>query len=145
MIPEMTKINGFDDYFITKCGRVFSKKLGGLVELKLREDKDGYLEVGLYKNRKRYFRRVHRLVGINYIPNPNRYPQINHIDGNVKNNNVENLEWTTCLENIRHSYNVLGRVQHPTTNKQLLVIEKSTKKEMKFNSIKDFAYFLNMI
>lgn len=145
MFPEMTKINGFENYYVTRDGKIFSNMVGkGLVELKLREDKDGYYEIGLYSNRKRYFRRIHRLVGVAYIPNPNNYPQINHKDGNVKNNNVENLEWCTALDNIRHSYRELKRVQKPTTNKIIRVIEKSTSKEMTFNSIKDFARFLKM-
>lgn len=46
---------------------------------------------------------VHRLVAYKYIPNPNGYAYINHIDCNKLNNRVENLEWCTMRMNIDHA------------------------------------------
>lgn len=59
-------------------------------------DKDGYLLVSL--SCKTY--KTHRIVANAFLINPLNKPQINHIDGNKKNNHVSNLEWVTCKENI---------------------------------------------
>ena len=59
----------------------------------------GYLEVVLVKNKVRYNKRVHQLVALTFIPNPNGYNVINHINENKKDNFVENLEWCTIRQN----------------------------------------------
>lgn len=63
----------------------------------------GYMDVSLYKNGKKSRYKVHRLVADAFIPNPKCYPQVNHIDGNKKNNKVENLEWVTQGQNMKHA------------------------------------------
>lgn len=64
----------------------------------------GYYIVILRKNNKNDLRLVHRLIGENFIPNPNNYPCINHIDGNKQNNNIKNLEWCTYQHNIKEAF-----------------------------------------
>lgn len=61
----------------------------------------GYRRIGI--NNKKYF--IHDLVGILFIENPNKYPKVNHKDGNKSNNIVNNLEWTTSSGNTIHAIN----------------------------------------
>ena len=67
--------------------------------LKPHIDRKGYATIHL-KN-KTY--KIHRLVALIFIPNPDNLPQVNHIDGNKQNNKVENLEWCSCKQNITHA------------------------------------------
>jgi hypothetical protein len=71
----------------------------------------GYYYVVLHKDKKPKTCKIHRLVGLSFIPNPHNKPQINHIDGNKLNNTLNNLEWVSVSENAKHSYGMgLSRV-----------------------------------
>jgi hypothetical protein len=72
-------------------------------EICKKKHKTGYLNVVLCKNSEKKNKGVHRLVALAFIPNPNNYPCVNHIDTNKANNNVENLEWCTHSQNTQHA------------------------------------------
>lgn len=63
----------------------------------------GYYAVTLCKRGVQHFHFVHRLVASAFLPNPQKLPDVNHIDANKLNNCVSNLEWCTPLENNRHA------------------------------------------
>lgn len=64
----------------------------------------GYPSVILCNNNSRKYFRIHRLVALAFVKNPNKYPQINHKDGNKQNNYFENLEWCTQGHNTKHAW-----------------------------------------
>ena len=70
--------------------------------IKCRYDKDGYVRYTLCNGDKIKQVFAHREVAKAFIPNPNNYPVINHKDCNIKNNNVENLEWCSITYNNRY-------------------------------------------
>lgn len=68
----------------------------------------GYLQVSLTINNKPKWYWAHRLVAFAFIPNPQNKPFINHINCKPNDNRVENLEWCTQSENLKHSFR-MGR------------------------------------
>lgn len=94
-------IEDYENYQITSWGRVYSKDSKKF--LIPEENEKGYLRVKLSKNGKAKNFKVHRLVAGEFIPNPLDKPQVNHKDGNKKNNSISNLEWVTNQENCDHA------------------------------------------
>ena len=64
----------------------------------------GYEQVSICQNGKTKGELVHRIIAACFIPNPLYKPDVNHIDGNKRNNHVSNLEWNTRKENIAHAW-----------------------------------------
>lgn len=101
----MIQIKDYPNYYVTDEGFIYSEKNN--IILKGGLDKDGYSLVTLQRGMLRRTAKVHREVAIAYVPNPDKLPVVNHIDGNKINNHPSNLEWTTVSGNTKHAY-VLG-------------------------------------
>lgn len=94
---EWRKIANLNGYSVSNLGKVRNDKTGRI--LKTYDNGRGYQKVEI-KNKKWY---IHRLVAQAFIPNPNNYPQVNHIDENPNNCRVDNLEWCTAQYNVEYS------------------------------------------
>ena len=95
-------INETDNkYIITEEGRVFSL-IGNIKERKQKIHKKGYAEITLFKNKKQYTLRIHRIVAEAFVhnPEPALYNQVDHKDMNKLNNHYSNLRWCTNKMNV---------------------------------------------
>jgi hypothetical protein len=98
----MKEIEGFEGYYISSEGYVFSKKRNIILKGSMTK-KNGYIQVYLLKNKIIHRFLIHRLVAIYFLDNPYHKKEVNHIDGNKLNNNISNLEWVTKQENMSHA------------------------------------------
>lgn len=119
MKEEWRPVVGYDNRYV---GRYEVSNLGNVRSLRYRGHDcikqlpqhgqtldDRYKTVTLFSpDWKRHAISVHQLVAKAFIPNPNEYREVNHIDGDPSNNRVDNLEWCSRSQNITHAYRVLG-------------------------------------
>jgi len=99
---EWVAVAKFPGYSVSNLGNVKNNLTGKKLKPFPRSYENLYLGVDLYQYGKRYPKRVHRLVAIAFIPNPEYKREVNHRDCNPKNNRVDNLEWCTRKENEAH-------------------------------------------
>lgn len=103
MDDKLYKLKGYDGYLITKKGKIYSLKTKRFLKYDYSSE---YPRVKLY-NRvtdKIDTLLVHRLVAIQFIPNPRNLPYVNHKDSNKRNPSVYNLEWCTAQYNTQFAY-----------------------------------------
>jgi len=107
------------DYKICKNGDVISyiKYEEGKI-LKPHINTHGYLYVGLYKNKKQKHFRIHRLIALHFIDNPNNYQCVDHINQNKTDNRIENLRWITKSGNMRNTKNTGMYLKGVSFNKE---------------------------
>ena len=96
------EVINYPGYLIYEDGRVYSKKkCRGIEGLFLKQRlSNEYWSVEVCKNGKSKLLRIHRLIGLHYIPNPENKSEVHHIDGNKQNNKLNNLMWVTHQENM---------------------------------------------
>ena len=99
-------IEGYEGkYQVSNLGQVKSM-IGQEKVLHPKKHRNGHLQIGLHKDKKRKTMYIHRLVAQAFIPNPDNLPCVNHKDENPSNNNVDNLEWCTQKYNCNYGTRV---------------------------------------
>lgn len=102
-MEKWIEIRNFPKYEISSFGRVRSYKKKNCKILKPKKTKQGYLRVGLHSPcGERFFFQIHRLVIEAFVGAGDNGNHVAHMDGNPKNNNIENLKWCTPKENNSH-------------------------------------------
>jgi hypothetical protein len=97
-------IAGYEGFYsASECGRIFSHKRNRFLKGSTSHCKR-YITVTICMNGIPKVLMVHRAVAIAFIDNPDNKPEVNHKDGDRLNNCVDNLEWCTRSENMKHAY-----------------------------------------
>jgi hypothetical protein len=113
-------IDGYDgDYECSNLGRIRTNIAfkGHYSRIMSGGNLNGYLRVSLYKNGVQKGFLIHRLVALTFLPNKNNFSVVNHKNGIKSDNRVENLEWVTMSDNIKHAYeNGLAKSGHNHAN-----------------------------
>jgi hypothetical protein len=101
------EIINYSNYIINPDGTVYSKNYKRCIKPFLNDK--GYPRCELFNegNPRKFF--IHRLVAEHYIPNPNNYTQVDHINRIKTDNNVSNLRWVTRRQN---QHNRVNNVEH---------------------------------
>lgn len=88
-------------YTVDEEGNIYSLRKNKILKPSITNN--GYLTVELF-NETRSSKRllIHRIVAETFIPNPQRFKQVNHKDENKRNNNVNNLEWCSAKYNMNY-------------------------------------------
>lgn len=110
MVKEIWKVipHTKEMYEVSTLGRIKSHKRKTKI-LKVSSSL-GYQQISLMVEGKRNVKMVHRLVMDAFTSNPHKKKTVNHINGNKADNRVENLEWATMSENMKHAYDTGLRV-----------------------------------
>lgn len=98
-MEQWKQIKDYPHLLISSKGRVWTLTYNR--ELKPHLTNRGYKRVNLSKDKAVKRVHVHRLVAEAFVPNPNGYDTVDHIDGNKLNNNADNLQWLSRGDNIR--------------------------------------------
>lgn len=134
-VSNLGRVRSLNRHVMRNNGVIEFKK-GKIIHIQF-NSKSGRPEVSLYKDGKRKCVKVYRLVAECFVTNdePNVKTCVNHLDGDVKNCNANNLEWVDYSTNLKHSYDVLKRPVNSTKVKKRVVVATLGDEEKIYPSI----------
>nr|AAL73476.1 endonuclease [Tetrahymena thermophila] len=97
---EWKQIIDYPNYFVSNLGRVYNKKKQQFLKSVNGQTNGGYLIFNLRKQGKTKTFQLHRVLAQHFIPNPNNYTCIDHINQNRKDNSLSNLRWCDYSKNL---------------------------------------------
>lgn len=122
-------IKGYEGlYQVSNFGRVVSYHYNKIRLMSIAPQSRGYETILLCKDGNRESLLVHRLVAAAFVPNPNNYNEVNHIDENKCNNNADNLEWVSHSENCNYGTRI-SRISEKNTGQKRLDETRAKMKE----------------
>lgn len=144
---EVQDTNG--KILVSNMGRVRSLLRDDRI-LKSQSDKKGYQRISVTINSEKRTYKVHRLVAMAFVENPDGKTQVNHIDGNKKNNCASNLEWCSGKENCHHAIanglwkNVFlsSKKENERRKKAVIATNISTGERVLFGSVAEAEVYI---
>lgn len=160
MIEIWKDVRGFEEsYQVSNLGNVRSKNRIVIYSngrkrkyygqpLKKQIATNGYEIVDFLRNKSSKKKLVHRLVAEAFIPNPNKLPEVNHLDEDKLNNNVSNLEWCSVKDNRNYgtrniraamskNYKLIAEKNKIAQGKRVIQIDKNGNIINSYLSIRD--------
>ena len=114
-LENFQDIIDFPNYMINENGDVYTKINKRLLKPRLQ---NGYIRIGLTKNKKLYNKSIHRLLGLQYLPNPNNFPCIDHINRIRIDNSLTNLRW------VSYSHNSKNKMSKPNSSSRFIGVRR---------------------
>jgi len=126
------KIPGFDNYEAHPAGEIRNKKNNRIYLSESKQHRYRYVCI----DKKNIV--AHRLIALTFCPNPLNLPQVNHKDGNKRNNKSENLEWISASDNVKHSYTLDRKICKPTRQTKIIITMRNGENHT-YNSLEEAA------
>lgn len=136
-MEEWRQVEDFPRYDVSNEGRVRNNKTGRIMKNQVKSN--GYAVLTLRIDKTPHTQAVHQLVANAFIENERNGCDVNHKDGNKLNNRVDNLEFCTRRENIRHAFST--GLKKPSRQIKVRVIETNQE----FESIRECARALGVL